>query len=125
MLLPIELIRYTLDWVPDLDPDIKRQLGLIKKIDINKFKEIKRVCRVFSGEAKNTFTGIKADIYKLPYYELESSVWNIKGCLILNIVKRNSTVFGNASTGFSTIKNVCNCNPNTPMTCPLHICSAN
>jgi len=125
MLLPIELIRYTLDWVPDLDPDIKRQLGLIKKIDINKFKEIKRVCRVFSTTAKNSYTGLTATVYTLPYYELESTVWNIDGCLILNIVKRNSTVFGNASTGFSTVKTVCKCLPNSANCCPLHICRAN
>ncbi len=125
MFLPIELIRHTLDFLPNVDPDIKRNIGLIKKIDLNNFAEIKKVCRVFSSTATNTYTGLTATIYNLPYYELESTLWNVEGCLILNIVKRNATVFGNASTCFSTIKTVCNCSKIGVNRCPLHICRAN
>lgn len=109
MLLPIELIRYTLDFVPNLDIDIKRETGLIKKIDLSLFEEIKKVCRVYDTESNNVVTNQKAAIYKLPYYEQESSLWNINGCLIINIIKRHQTAFGNSSTIYSSIKTICNC----------------
>jgi hypothetical protein len=126
MLLPMELVRHILDWVPDVDPDIKRRVGLIKKIDINKFAEINKVCRVYSSTAKNAYTGLTAHIYTLPYYDMESTLWNVEGCLILNIVKRNNTVFGNSGISFSTLKTVCNCDAHKSANlCPLHICKAN
>ena len=109
-MLPIELIRNILEFLPNIDPDIKREYGLIKKIDETRYEPIKRVCRVYSNKASNLITNSIAYIYELPYYELESFLWNVHGCLIINITKRTNSVFGNSSTSYSTVKTICNCN---------------
>lgn len=42
--LPIEIVRNIFDYVPNLDMDIKREFGLIKKLDLSLYKIIESVC---------------------------------------------------------------------------------